>query len=100
MNGLVIKPYTRVFNTRGAASGSKWGAGGLVDGTRSLLLGAQALALADLGVPQWLEDERDYGNRNAVGIKKYGGWLKPQFPSSYDGGSVEDFGMAVIDFAL
>ncbi len=101
MNGLIIKPYQRVFNTSGASSGSKWGAGSAIDGTRSLLLGAQALALADLGVPEWIEDNtRDYQNRQAIAIAKMGGWLKPQFPSSYDGGSTEDFGVMAIDMAL
>lgn len=100
MNGLIIQPYTRVFNNGGAASGSRWGSGGLVTGTRSLLLGAQALALADLGVPEWNENDKDYGNRMGLSIAKMGGWIKPQFPSSYDNGSIEDFGVAAIDFAL
>ncbi len=100
MNGIIIKPYPRVYNTSGAASGSKWGATGTVDGTRSLFLGAQALALADLGIPGWHEQGKDYDNRQAIAISKMGGWLKPQFPSSYDGGSVEDFGMFVVDLAL
>lgn len=100
MNGLIIHPYTRVFNTSGATNGNKWGAAGAVDGTRSLLLGAQALALADLGSPEWDEEIMDYGNRQGISIAKMGGWLKPQFPSSYDGGSVEDFGLMAIDHAL
>jgi len=100
MNGLIIHPYPRVFNTTGASNGNKWGAAGAVDGTRSLLLGAQALALADLGVPQWDEEELDYGNRQGISIAKMGGWLKPQFPSSYDGGSVEDFGVIAVDHAI
>ncbi len=98
-NGLIIKPYARVFNTAGAANGSKWG-DGTVNGTRSLILGAQALALADLGVPEWEEETKDYKNRQGFGITKMGGWLKPQFPSSYDGGSLEDFGVMAFDFAL
>lgn len=100
MNGLVIHPYARVFNTSGAASGSKWGQSGTVDGTRSLLLGSQALALADLGAPDWEEEKPDYKNRLGIALAKMGGWLKPQFPSSYDGGSVEDFGLMAIDHAL
>jgi len=100
MNGLIIHPYPRVFNTSGASNGNKWGASGDVDGTRSLLLGAQALALADLGVPEWDEEELDYGNRQGISIAKMGGWLKPRFPSSYDGGSVEDFAVIAIDHAI
>jgi len=100
MNGLVIHPYTRTFSTTGAANSNKWGNAGTVDGTRSRLLGAQGLALADLGAPDWDEETMDYGNRQGISIAKMGGWLKPQFPSSYDGGSVEDFGIMAIDHAL
>lgn len=100
MNGLIIQPYARVYNTAGAASGSKWGAGGAINGTRSLLMGAQALALADLGPPEWNEEEKDYKNRSGLAIAKMGGWLKPQFPSSYDNGALEDFGLMAVDFAL
>jgi hypothetical protein len=100
MNGLIIRPYERVYTTRGAASGSKWGGAGTVNGTRSLIMGAQALALADLGVPEWEEETKDYRNRQGFGIAKMGGWLKPQFPSSYDGGSEEDFSIVAFDFAL
>lgn len=100
MNGLVIHPYARTFNTMGAATGNKWGAAGDVNGTRSLLLGAQGLALADLGAPDWEEEQPDYKNRYGVSLAKMGGWLKPQFPSSYDGGSVEDFGIMAIDHAI
>lgn len=100
MNGLIIQPYVRTYNTFGAAPGSKWGASSLVDGTRSLLFGAQGLALADLGTPEWNETEKDYDNRFGLAIAKMGGWLKPQFPSSYDGGSIEDFGIIAVDMAL
>lgn len=89
-----------MFNTSGATNGNKWGASNAVNGTRSLLLGAQALALADLGAPGWTEEGKDYGNRQAIVIDKMFGWLKPQFPSSYDGGSVEDFGLMAVDFAI
>ncbi|MGO1000754.1 phage capsid family protein [Lysobacter sp. CA196] len=99
MNGLVIHPYARVYNTLGAAAGLKWG-GGNVNGSRTLVLGAQALALADLGVPGWEEEYEDYNNRYGVSINKMGGWSKPQFPSSYDGGSVEDFSVMAIDHAI
>lgn len=100
MNGLIIHPYARVYNTGGATNSNKWGSAGAIDGSRSLLLGSQGLALADLGAPEWEEENPDYKNRHGVQIAKMGGWLKTQFPSSYDGGSVEDFGLMAIDHAL
>jgi len=99
MNNIIIKPYLRVFNTGGAASGSKWGSGGLVNGTRSLLLGTQALGMVDLGPVGWEEDFRDFRNRWALSINKMGGWIKPKFKDSYTG-TVEDYGLCAVDFAL
>ncbi len=100
IHDLVVVPYARTYNTTGAASGSKWGSGGTVDGSRCMLLGAQALARADLETPQWEEESKDYRNRQGFGIAHMGGWLKPQFPSSYDKGSLEDFGAIAFDVAL
>lgn len=98
MHGLVIHPYRRTFNTLKATV--KWGAGNAINGSRSLLLGAQALALADLDTPDWEEEMRDYKNRRGISIAKMFGYLKPQFPSAYDGGSVEDFGVVAVDHAI
>ena len=100
VHDLLIVPYAGCYSTTGAANGSKWGAAGDVNGARILCLGAQALARADLGVPEWLEQTDDYGRVTGFGIEHFGGWLKTQFPSSYDGGSVEDFGLAVCDVAI
>lgn len=97
MHGLVIHPYRRTYNTLRATT--KWGAGNAIDGTRSLLLGAQALAMADLDSPEWNEEERDFKNRRAIAISKMFGLLKPQFPSAYDG-TVEDFGVMALDHAI
>lgn len=99
MNGILIQPYRRVFTTLGAASGSKFGATGTVDGTRSLLLGAQALAYADIEIPEWNEDKFDYENRRGIVINKMMGMLKPQFPDATTG-KTEDFGILAIDHAL
>lgn len=96
MHGLVIHPYRRTFNTLRAST--KWG-GGAVDGSRTLLLGAQALAIADLDSPDWEEEGRDFKNRQAIAIGKMFGLLKPQFPSAYEG-TVEDFGVMALDHAI
>lgn len=97
MHGLVIHSYRRVYNTLRATT--KWGAGNAINGSRSLLLGAQALALADLDSPEWNEVKKDYNNRHGIGIAKMFGYLKPQFPSAYEG-TTEDFGVMAVDHAL
>lgn len=99
LDGAIIATHNSVFNTKGAASGAKWGSGGTVDGTRTLLLGAQALGLADLEVPQMEEEAYDHNRRQSICIEHMGGLLKPQFYSVYDK-SVEDFGVIAIDHAL
>lgn len=99
MNNLIIKPYKRVFNTKGAASGSKWGAASAVDGARSLLLGAQALAMVDLGAVNWEEETYDFNARWALAGDKMAGFLKPKFKDSYTG-TVEDFGLIAVDHAI
>lgn len=98
-DGLVIHDYRHVFNTTGAAAGSKWGAGGNVDGSRILMCGSQALAYADLGMPEWNEEGKDYGNQQGISIAKIQGMLKPKFPSQATG-SEEDFGVMCVDVSL
>ncbi len=101
MDGLIIHPNTRVYNTAGLASGSKWGSGGTVDGTRSLLLGAQALGYADLwGSAKWYEGKTDDDAKNIISIAAYFGLLKPKFTSRFDADTVEDFGVMALDLAL
>lgn len=95
-DGAVIHQHNKVFNTLRAASGSKWGNAGAVNGTRTLLLGAQSLALADLESPQWEEEEFDYGNQQGISIDKMFGILKPQFYNRWDN-AVEDFGVICCD---
>ena len=99
VDGAVIHEHRLVYNTRGAASGSKWGAGSAIDGTRSLLCGAQALGMADLGTPEWVEKKFDYDSKVGISIDKMFGLLKPKFYSIYDE-SVQDFGVLAIDHYL
>jgi N4-gp56 family major capsid protein len=96
IDGVVIHEHRLVYNTKGAANGSKWGAGGLVNGTRTLLCGAQALGMADIGVPEWNEKDFQYGAQQGINIDKMFGILKPKFFSTYNG-SVQDFGVLAID---
>lgn len=97
LDGAVIHDSRLVYTNRKAANGDRWGAGD-VNGTRSLLCGAQALAMADLGAPDWVEKMFQYDSQKGINVDKMLGLLKPQFHSIYDGG-VEDFGVLTIDHA-
>jgi N4-gp56 family major capsid protein len=55
VDGIVFHEHRLVYNTKGALSGSKWGATGTIDGSRMLICGSQALGFADLGAPEWSE---------------------------------------------
>jgi N4-gp56 family major capsid protein len=93
IDGIYLHEFRHVPNTVGAASGSKFGAGGTVDGCQILFCGAQALGMADIGAPEWNEKEFDYGNQQGIEVGKILGFLKPKFGSIYENGSVEDFGV-------
>lgn len=93
IDGLVFHEFRHVYNTSGALSGSKWGGSGTVDGCQILFCGAQALAMADIGAPEWNEKEFDYGNQLGISTGKILGFLKPKFNSIYSGNTVQDFGV-------
>lgn len=110
MDGLIFKTNNRVFNTLGATAGSvvgdtgklgyKWGANGAVNGTRSLLMGCQALGYADLwDTAKWYEGKDDHDNKDVISIAQYAGVLKPQF-TAVKGGTKEDFGVMAVDSAI
>lgn len=99
VDGLVIHEHRLVYNTKGAAPGSKWGAGGNVDGTRMLVCGPQALGMADLGAPEWNEKTFNYGASQGLNVDKMIGFLKPKFYSNYSK-TVEDFGVLAVDLAV
>lgn len=96
VDGLHIHTHRHIYNTSGAASGSKWGAGGLIDGCQILICGAQSIGMADIGAAGWNEETDDYGNAMGLAIDKMLGFLKPQFYSQYAGGTVQDHGMMSI----
>lgn len=112
VDGLVIHEFRHVPNTAGAvaldgtndgAAGAKWGTNadtpGGYDGAVVLFVGAQALAMADIGMPYWEEDEFDYGNQIGISVGKMFGLRKPKFYSNIDAG-VEDFGVLRINCKL
>ena len=96
VDGIYLHEFRHVPNTRLASSGSKFGAGGLVDGCQILFCGAQALGMADLGNAGWVEKEFDYDNQPGISVDKVLGFLKPQFASQYMGGTKEDHGVMSI----
>ena len=99
VDGAVIHEHNLVYHTKGAASGSKWGAGGLVNGTRTLLCGAQALGFADIKGPDWVEKLFNYDSVVGINVDKMLGFLKPQFYSITDK-STEDFSVIALDHYL
>jgi N4-gp56 family major capsid protein len=99
VDGLMIHEFRHVYNTKGAASGSKWGSGSTVDGQALLFCGAQALGMADIGAPEWVEKGFDYDNQQGISIGKLFGFLKPVFRSNIDA-SDEDFGVIRCNTAI
>lgn len=100
VDGLMIHEFRHVFNTQGATSGvDKWGAGDDVDGQRVLFAGAQAMGMADIGAPEWVEKGFDYDNQQGISVGKLFGFLKPVFRSNISG-TDEDFGLLVCDTAI
>lgn len=93
IDGLYIHEFRHVVNTRLAASGSKWGAGGAVNGCQILICGAQAMGMADIGDATWVEKGFDYENQQGISTGKIAGMLKPQFHTQYSGNTVEDHGV-------
>lgn len=100
IDGVVIYQHNKVFNTSGLAGGTKWGAGGAVDGAQAMLLGAQAGGVAMLGSVFWREsDNTDYGNKKGIGVGRKIGLLKPRFKSVYDANTSQDFGTLAVKTA-
>ncbi len=94
IDGIYLHEFRHVYNTRNAVSGSgKWGSGSNVDGCQVLFCGAQALGMADIGAPEWVEKGFDYENQQGISVGKILGFLKPKFGNIYESNAVEDFGV-------
>lgn len=91
VDGMYIHEFRHVPNTSGTST--KWGSGNTVDGCNVLFCGAQALGMADLGMPEWVEKEFDYDNQPGISVSKLLGFLKPKFTSIYASNTVQDFGV-------
>lgn len=102
ISDVVIFDHQKIFNTLGIASGSKWGSGGTVDGAQAVLMGSQALGMAQInrgGTGFEESDNTDYKNRPGIGVGRIFGLLKPRYKSRYDNQSVEDYGFVTIKTA-
>lgn len=93
IDGIYLHEFRHVPNTRNAASGSKYGGAGTVEGCQVLFCGAQALGMADIGAPEWVEKGFDYENQQGISCGKILGFKKPVFNSIYESNSAEDFGV-------
>jgi len=97
IDGLVVHEYRHVphftsgvgFAGEGTASAT---------GCTMLMCGAQALAMADLGNPDWVEKEFDYDNQHGISVSKIVGFLKPKWYSAVAGAD-EDFGIVRVNVA-
>lgn len=96
VDGLMIHEYRHVYNNAALPDGSRSGASNDVTFQRTLFAGAQALGMADIGAPEWIEKGFDYDNQQGISIAKMFGYLKPRFYSNIDA-STQDFGLLVID---
>ena len=99
VDGAVLHEHNLVYTTKGAAAGAKWGAAGAVNGTRTLVCGAQALGMLDLGAPDWVEKLFQYDSQQGINVDKMIGLLKPRFPSIYTG-TEEDHAVIACDHFL
>jgi N4-gp56 family major capsid protein len=107
VDGVMVHEFRHVFNTAGATTGTsvnagspgyKWGANANVVGARALFCGAQALAMADIGLPEIVEDTFDYQNQSGISIGKIFGLRKPKYNSDVTA-NVQDFGVIALDTA-
>jgi N4-gp56 family major capsid protein len=94
VDGIYIHEFRHVYQ-------AGMGGGGAVPGARLLFCGAQALGMADIGDPEWVEKGFDYENQQGISIGKIAGLLKPKFQSIYAGNTTpQDFGVVACDVAI
>ena len=100
VDGVMVHEFRHVPNTSQGTSGTQTGGSGSdVDFAANLFCGAQALAMADIGLPEIVEDTFDYGNQNGISIGKIMGLKKPVYNSDISGQN-EDFGVIRVDCAF
>jgi len=89
VDGFVLHEFRHVPHS------ATWGVGSVIPGSSVLMCGAQALAFADIGNPEWVEKKFDYDNSPGISVAKMLGFLKPRFTNMYASGTVQDHGVFV-----
>lgn len=100
VDGILLISHRYAYTTLGAASGSKWGAAGTVDGARSIFLGAQAVGMLEMQGPRIVTEEFDYKNSQGIAMDLQFGMRKIVWPDQYAGNANEDFGVCCVDHAV
>lgn len=93
IDGVMLHEFRHVPHTSGTGSD---GFGNTFDvaGSQIIFCGAQALGMADIGAPRWIEKEFDYDNQPGIATAKILGFLKPQYVNQYSGTTTpQDFGV-------
>lgn len=91
VDGLAIYEFRHIY------SGTSIMASG-VRTQRVLFCGAQALGMADIGAPKWVEKDFDYENQQGISTGKICGFKKPVFQTPVTN-TAEDYGVIVCDTA-
>lgn len=100
VDGILLISHRYAYTTLAAPAGSKWGAGGTVDGARSIFLGAQAVGLVEMQAPRLVTEEFDYKNSQGIAMDVQFGMRAIKWPDQYANNSNEWFGICVVDHAV
>lgn len=96
VDGVMVHEFRHVPTNLGTSSTAHGLAG---SAGAALFCGAQALAMADIGLPEVVEETFDYGNQHGISIGKIFGLKKPVYHSDFHG-SAQDFGVIRCDTAI
>ena len=75
VDGVMIHEFRHTYHTSVVASGDT----NPTKQARALFCGAQAMAFADIGAPNWVEDNYDYQNQSGISVSKIFGMKKSVF---------------------
>jgi N4-gp56 family major capsid protein len=88
VDGVMVHEYRHVYSKAGKA--------------RALFCGAQAMAMADIGTPEWVEDTYDYQNQSGISVSKIFGMKKAVFEKKTGAATVAtlvDHGVITVDLS-